>query len=64
MSTMDMIKMDDIKAMAKDLGIKAGKKNKTQLIQAIQTAEGNSPCFDTGIKNCEQQDCLWRAMCQ
>lgn len=58
-----MLKMEEIKTKAKDMGLKLGKKNKSELIRSIQTAEGNPACFDTGQSSCKQQDCLWRSMC-
>ncbi|MEN6411757.1 MAG: hypothetical protein ABFC84_03200 [Veillonellales bacterium] len=52
-----------VKAMAKTLGIKPGKLNKTQIIQAIQVQENNFPCFGTAKNFCDQQECLWRQDC-
>ncbi len=52
-----------VKAKAKSLGIKATKKSTTDLIKAIQQAEGNFPCFKTANGYCDQQNCLWRADC-
>lgn len=58
------MKVDEIKVMAKTLNVPIGKRRKKELIQAIQTAEGNAPCFDTGIINCGLTDCLWYDDCQ
>ncbi len=58
---MNMPKLRDI---ARDLGVDPGKMNKTELIQAIQRAEGYSECFATkNINQCEHLDCLWRGDC-
>lgn len=54
--------LKEIKSMAKDLGIVAGKLKKAELIQAIQTAEKNLPCFGTK-DSCEQDTCLWKKDC-
>lgn len=50
--------------MAKDLGVKVGKRNKKDLIHAVQEAEGHVPCFDSGIVNCGLTECLWYSDCQ
>jgi hypothetical protein len=53
-----------IKDIARDLGIKPGKMVKAQLIQAVQEAEGNFPCFGTAADgHCDQLDCRWRTDC-
>lgn len=58
---MDKRKIMDI---ARDRGIDPGKMNKTELIHAIQRAEGYYECFATkNINNCEHLDCLWRGDC-
>ena len=58
------MKIDDIKVIAQNHDIKPGKMKKADLVRSIQTAEGNSPCFETGQKDrCGQPDCLWRSDC-
>ncbi len=58
---MNMSKLRDI---AKDMGVDPGKMNKTELIRAIQRAEGYTECFATkNINQCEHLDCLWRGDC-
>jgi len=53
-----------IRAIAKERGIKAGSLKKTDLIRAIQRAEGNFDCFGTAESGaCNQIDCLWREDC-
>jgi hypothetical protein len=42
------MKLDEIKEIAKQHNIKAGKMKKSDLVRAIQQAEGNEVCFDTG----------------
>jgi len=57
------MKMLEIKARAKDLGIIPGKKKKAELIHAIQIAEGNTPCFGTSNGQCIYTDCCFRHDC-
>lgn len=58
------MKMDEIKEIAKKHDIKAGKMKKSDLVRAIQQAEGNPACFDTGqAECCGQQACLWKEDC-
>ncbi|PLX74441.1 MAG: SAP domain-containing protein [Desulfuromonas sp.] len=59
------MKMTEIKAIAKERGIKAGRLNKTDLVRTIQQQEGNSACFNTGqVDSCGQNQCLWHADCR
>lgn len=57
------MKITEIKAKAKALGIALGKLNKTDLIIAIQKAEKNTPCFGSGTPACPYQSCCWRSDC-
>lgn len=58
------MKLEEIKEIAKKHDIKAGKMKKAELIRAIQAAEGNDVCFETGkAAECAQDDCLWRSDC-
>ena len=58
------MKLDEIKEIAKQNNIKAGKMKKADLVRAIQQAEGNEVCFETGQANtCGQAACLWREDC-
>lgn len=57
------MKVAEIKTKASDMGIKAGKLSKQDLIRQIQTKEGYKPCFNTGINNCDQLNCSWRSDC-
>ncbi len=59
------MKMDEIREIAKRHNIKAGKMKKADLLRAIQQAEGNQVCFDTGkADQCGQDSCLWREDCE
>jgi hypothetical protein len=58
------MKLDEIREIAKQHDIKAGKLKKAELVRAIQDAEGNELCFETGTAdNCGQDSCLWRGVC-
>ncbi len=57
------MKMDEIRAKAKSLGIVPGKMKKADLIHAIQTAEGYTPCFGWSNGRCENTDCCFWADC-
>jgi hypothetical protein len=54
----------EIKALAKERGVKSGTLKKIELVQAIQAAEGNEQCFGVGrADSCGQDNCLWKADC-
>lgn len=53
----------DIKKIAKKVGIEPAKLKKGELIKAIQTAEGNTPCFGSGVVDCPYPACCWRKDC-
>jgi len=59
------MKMDEIRTIARDMGIKPGKLNKTDLVRNIQSSEGNYDCFATVTEAsaCDQTECLWRGDC-
>jgi len=58
------MKLEEIKAIAKQHDIKVGKMKKAELVRAIQAAEGNDACFETGqASGCGQAECLWRDDC-
>lgn len=58
------MKSKELKEKARQLGVKSkiGMK-KEVLIRAIQTAEGNFPCFGTAKDYCDQMSCSWRGDC-
>ena len=59
------MKLEEIKNIAKQHNIKPGKMKKAELVRAVQLAEGNDPCFETGrAANCGQGECLWRSDCK
>lgn len=58
-----LVKMQEVREKAKPLGIKTFGKKKVDLIRAIQSKEGNVPCFKTGLESCDQFKCCWRSEC-
>ncbi len=58
------MKMQKIKEIAKKVGVDSAGKNKTDLVRAIQRAEGYCDCFASPqIYKCNQLQCLWRKDC-
>lgn len=56
--------MQEVRGMAKGLGIKTSRMTKVNLIKAIQLSEGNFSCFASALDgDCDQQDCIWRSDC-
>jgi hypothetical protein len=55
--------MVEIKNKAKGLGINPGKMNKTDLIHAIQAAEGNTQCYGWSNGHCPNTDCCFMKDC-
>ena len=53
-----------IMEIAKRKGVDPATMKRTDLIHAIQRAEGYAECFGTKeINQCEYLDCLWRGDC-
>lgn len=67
MLTVDMpvkpMKMPEIREKAKALGITPGKMKKSDLIHAIQQAEGCTPCFGRSNGKCQYLDCCFMQDC-
>lgn len=58
------MKLHEVKEIARKQGLKTGNLRKGELIKAIQTCEGNIPCFGTGkVTECGQSTCCWREDC-
>jgi len=54
-----------IKQIAAEHGIRITGVKKADLVRAIQTHEGNNPCFASGrASECGQPNCLWFAACE
>jgi len=56
--------MQEIRGLAKDMGIKSSRMKKQELIHTIQLTEGNFSCFASATTGeCDQANCLWREDC-
>jgi hypothetical protein len=59
------MKLEEVKKIAKKLGIQVKGMKKAEIIRTIQRDEGNNDCYDTGAaESCGQTDCLWRDDCR
>jgi hypothetical protein len=57
------MKMQEIRLMAKKLGINSFGKTKVELVREIQLKEGNFDCYGTAADSCDQLTCLFRPSC-
>lgn len=57
------MRMIDVREKAKKMGLKTSRMKKEDIIRAIQTAEGNFPCFGTASAYCDQEGCCWQDDC-
>jgi hypothetical protein len=57
------MKINEIRALAKSLGINSFGKTKAELIKEIQRKQGNFDCFGTALDYCDQLECIFRASC-
>ncbi len=57
------MKMKEVRAMAKALGINSFGKTKIDLIREIQRTEGNFDCYGTAEGYCDQNECVFRPSC-
>jgi hypothetical protein len=57
-------KLQDVRNIARKMGIDTRNVTMTELIRAIQRAEGNKDCYMSAqVLKCEQTNCLWREDC-
>ena len=55
---------NEVRKMAKDLGVKTAKMTKADVIRAIQRAENNIDCYATDrVNDCYEDLCLWKSEC-
>jgi hypothetical protein len=58
------VKLQEIRAIAKQYQINSSSLSKTQLIREVQRQEGNFDCFATACGGeCDQLACMWRKDC-
>ncbi|MDO8891480.1 MAG: SAP domain-containing protein [Sulfurimicrobium sp.] len=59
-----MMKIQDIRSIARGLKLKSSASSKVELIRQIQRHEGNFDCYATALLGiCDQTECLWRKDC-
>jgi len=58
-----MMKVEEIKEKAADLGIVTSDMSKDDMIRTIQRTEGHTPCFGAAAKNCPYNSCCFRDDC-
>ena len=57
------MKMNEVRVLAKKLGINSFGKSKMELIREIQRKEGHFDCFGTASAYCDQEKCTFRSAC-
>lgn len=58
------MKMQDVRAMAKAMGVKTANMKKSEAIRAIQRSEGNFDCYGRAKGGyCDQGNCLFYDEC-
>ncbi len=58
------MKFNDIRKMAKGMGINTYRMKKKDIIHAIQKREQNIECYGTDrVKSCNEKTCIWRDDC-
>jgi hypothetical protein len=58
------MRLEEIRGIAKEMGIGTYRMNKTDIIQTIQREEKNIGCFGTErVDICQEEACLWRSDC-
>jgi hypothetical protein len=58
------MRIQEIRAIAKTIGVNSARKRKADIIRAIQQVEGNFECFGTAVDGyCDQWGCAWREDC-
>ena len=57
------LNMREIRIKAKALGLTPRKMRKAELVHAVQTAEGHTPCFGTSDDQCSHTDCCFMIDC-
>ena len=57
--------MEEIRAVARERGLRPGQRKKADLVRLIQEQEGNPVCYGSaaGEADCDRTDCMWRTDC-
>jgi aspartate oxidase len=57
-------KLQEVRTIARKMGIDTRNATLTELVRAIQRAEGNKDCYMSAqVLTCGQTNCLWREDC-
>ena len=57
-------KLREVRTIARKMGIDTRNVTLSELIRAIQRAEGNKDCYGSAqVLTCGEKDCLWREDC-
>ncbi len=57
-------KLQEVRTLARKMGIDTRNVTLKELIRAIQRGEGNKACYlSAEVLTCEQTNCLWREVC-
>ncbi len=59
----DPMKMQEVRKIAKQLGVNSFGKKKVDLIREIQRKEGYFDCYGTAEGLCDQEQCIFRQSC-
>ncbi len=58
-------KLQDVRTIARKMGIDTRNVTLTELIRAIQRVEGNKDCYMTAqVLTCGEESCCWREDCR
>lgn len=58
------MQIQQIRTVARNLGVRPGNLGKVALVRSIQRQEGNFECFATAYEGvCDQLQCRWREDC-
>ena len=64
MKRRNIMNIKKIREIAEAKGVNAGDMNRSDLIRAIQRAEGYSDCYGSSRgRECPEMNCLWRQDC-
>lgn len=55
--------MQDVRAKARQMGLRTGRMKKADMIHSIQRAEGNQPCYGHSGGSCSQTGCCFMDDC-
>ncbi len=58
------MKFNQIRKMAREMGINTYRMKKTDIIRSIQRTENSIECYGTDrVTRCREESCLWKSDC-